>query len=525
MNKKIIAALFVSVIVFFIYLFTLSDYGISWDSATHFKRGQAYLHYFLTGELRYSEKKSIYQNEIQGGEFWLNDTSGHPPLNDNLAALSNVIFFQELGILGDVEAHNFFIIVISSLLIFFLVYIVGVYFGFGTGVIAGLIAAFFPLFFAEAHFNIKDPVETSLFTGTILLFIFSLKKKSWKILILSLVFFGCALSVKFDAFFIPIIIFIYTFLRYRGKKVVINNNYKIAFVIGLIFAAGIFYFSWPALWGKGLEGIREVLFFYKSVGSGTNYQPSIYYFFGFNLYPLIAVLVTTPPFLILLVIYAVYKILKEKEDEKKYFGLLFVIWFSVSILRVSLPSTSIYGGLRQIMQYIPPLSVLSAIGIYYIKNFKLKIMVVIVVIIALAIPIKTYHPNENVYFNFLIGGLKGATDRNFPAWGNSFGNAYKQGIEWINANTENNAKLTILQGELINAPKIWLRNDIVYSKEVYSGNDKKGEYIMELNFNDTANAFNEKWKYVRENLRPVYTLEVDSVPILFIWKNDKIHSF
>src|SRR5204863_172396 len=53
------------------------------------------------------------------------------------------------------------------------------------------------------------------------------------------------------------------------------------------------------------------------------------------------------------------------------------------------------------------------------------------------------YPNENVYFNQIIGGLSGAKEKNIPYWGYNYGNVYFQGVEWLNNNAISNAKLTL----------------------------------------------------------------------------------
>ena len=114
--KKFIPILLATVF-FFSALFTLPHYGISWDETLHFYRGQAYLRYFLTGETTYDDlpkvdlqgangdpnkiaipRRSFYQSDLYNGEYMLKNDSGHPPLNDELAALSNFIFLH-LGLL------------------------------------------------------------------------------------------------------------------------------------------------------------------------------------------------------------------------------------------------------------------------------------------------------------------------------------------------------------------------------------------------------------------------------------------
>jgi hypothetical protein len=142
-------------------------------------------------------------------------------------------------------------------------------------------------------------------------------------------------------------------------------------------------------------------------------------------------------------------------------------------------------------------------------------------------PIKqlcAYHPYENTYFNFLIGGIKGAKNYNFPSWGNTFGVAYKEGIEWINKNAPPDAKLTLIQGTPANIPLLWVRNDIDYQNINFSGINREGEYIMELIFNDTGKSYHYKWEYTENFLVPVYEVKVQDVTILRIWKNDLEHT-
>src|SRR3990172_8615200 len=95
-------------LVFFIGAFaTLPKYGISWDEPIHFSRGQAYLDYFLTGDKEYksleTNKRRSYYQDLPVSYFLRND-SGHPVINDELAALFNYVFYQKLNLLGDIEA-------------------------------------------------------------------------------------------------------------------------------------------------------------------------------------------------------------------------------------------------------------------------------------------------------------------------------------------------------------------------------------------------------------------------------------
>ncbi len=214
--------------------------------------------------------------------------------------------------------------------------------------------------------------------------------------------------------------------------------------------------------------------------------------------------------------------------QKNNSALLCLFWLLVPIIRVSLPGTSIYGGIRQIFEFVPALALLAGYGASQLstifkKTVFIKILFILVFIYPINILVKL-HPYENVYFNSLIGGLPGAKARNFPSWGNSFGSAYKQGLEWLNKNAPENSKLALIQGTPANAPAIWLRPDIDFKNSNWSGINRNGEYLMDLYFNDSGKSFFYSWEYVDKFLEPVYEIKVDGIAILKIWKNDLEHT-
>lgn len=144
--------------------------------------------------------------------------------------------------------------------------------------------------------------------------------------------------------------------------------------------------------------------------------------------------------------------------------------------------------------------------------------------IPITLKLISIHPNENVYFNSLIGGLKGAQDKNFANWGTTLGSDYRQGINWINTHAEYNANVALVNGLSSNIPKTWFRPDINFFEGYYSGSAKKGEYLMEVvdqQWNKVTPK--EKRDYVA-TLVSVYEVKVDGVSILAIWKNDRYHT-
>src|SRR3989344_4228074 len=62
--KKYLLPLILSLAFFIIGIFTLSDYGINWDSPLHMLRGQAYAHFFLTGKDSYGLPEGVSPNLV-----------------------------------------------------------------------------------------------------------------------------------------------------------------------------------------------------------------------------------------------------------------------------------------------------------------------------------------------------------------------------------------------------------------------------------------------------------------------------
>ena len=116
-KSRLIGA-FIALLFFVIGTLTLPDYNINWDSINHLLRGQAYLHYFLTGKKTFDDlpkftkyyqkdntllfvpntdnvsRRSCYQ--IAGYDFqrYSQQGFGHPPLSDILSSFSNHLFFR-----------------------------------------------------------------------------------------------------------------------------------------------------------------------------------------------------------------------------------------------------------------------------------------------------------------------------------------------------------------------------------------------------------------------------------------------
>ena len=562
---------------------TLSDFGVNWDEPFHFMRGQTYLHYFLTGgekdynslpeyprintncdyikdipctfsptgpldrenyngkNLRYEEAikllypkdsniwRSYYQHDTYDFNYIVKTENGHPAIGDILAAAFNYVFYQKLHILGDIESYHFFEVFTSFMVVLGVAVITYLEFGLFSSIVASASLALYPLFFSESHFNIKDPPEAAFFGLTIIFFYIGVTKNKWLYLIISSIFAAFAVGTKFNAFFIiPILgLWLFYYLIFIKWK---HRNNKLLFISLLIYpflTAFIFYILWPYLWSKPLDNFLDIVLFYKQIGTGTPVEMAQYLYRGWNTYPIVWIFYTTPvPILILSIVgflVSIYLSLFKKNS----FAFLVILWFSIPILRASFPNSAIYGGVRQLMEFVPAMAILAGMGTYYLlqvkRHYKLIVFIIFLSMLFVTHEMVKIHPNQNVYFNQLVGGLSGARDKKIPYWGNSYGNAYQQGLDWINKNAEPNAKVGLPISTMGNIPWIKFRSDIEFNNTSWSGPKRLGEYEIELNFDWPSTSW-YSFAYYDVYLNPVYEVKVDDVPILKVWKNDLVHT-
>lgn len=584
-NKAIVFIL--SFLFFALSLSTLSHYGVNWDAISHLSRGQAYLHYYLTGRKDYTDldewnlykeqeervrtqigsgttsrnrlyfqkvdtiffnpdipkdevpRVSMYQNTGRDLNYVMAHYDyGHPHISDVLSSVFNFVLFQKLGVLNDIDSYRVYSVLLSSLLVGLVFWWTANSYGKFSGLIASLSLSLYPLFWAESHFNNEKDIPETVYWSFMMFSVWrGITSRSWKWLLVSGVFFGLAIGTKFNILFSVFVIvpWLAAYLITKRPKsfsisVFIRKNTKlmVAAVAAPTLGLSIFLGTWPLFWSDPIHKISRIVDFYKTIGTTGSLDERFIGPFELNSYAPQWILYTTPLIVLFLFLVGIFVIMPKILKEEKKQSLLFLLWLIVPIARVTWPGTNIYGGVRQIAEYIPALSVIAGIGAGFLHNRikkKLGVAFASLLILALFVPITLklieIHPNENVYFNPLIGGLKGAKERDFPSWGVSFGAPYREAIGWVNKNAEPGAKLTLGAEILSNIPGIFIRPDIEY-KSNRSGYLRKGEYVISLRFNgaERRSYFD---MYLDRMIEPVYEIKIDGVPILKIWKNDEAH--
>ncbi|MDP3941253.1 MAG: glycosyltransferase family 39 protein [bacterium] len=603
--KKYLLSFLLSVLFLLAGILTLSDYGINWDSPLHMLRGQAYReiffhvatpsdktntlppnliypwtfasrYYFASVEQDVGERKkvglpqrplpqkdavdrsSFYHHPVYSGEAFKKSDSGHMPLINIMSAMTSSFFWETLHWLGDIESYQLIYILISAVGVFvvtvFTFEITGSYM---AAVVAGFALGLFPLFIGESHINAKDPEQAVFFTGAVWTFYQILKQGTRRWWVGFFLFLALALSVKWNIVFLPFIVIPWLFLIRKTEAFKAQFRVKRLAVIGGIGILGILLFLtaiWPYAWTHPIASFVGTFTYYMQIGIGTSLiQPSGFIFGGMNIYPFLLFLTQTPDVILLLLGIGIIGILRTKGGDLKV-GYLLLFWFFIPIIRLSVPGTNTYGGLRQIMEILPAIAVLAGVGAWYLigvmlnlfqhlkqnkipkpsrfafgeqvrddkffvtLRFVLNFTICTLLFALLVFPIIRLHPNENAYFNVFVGGLKGAKEKGLIDWTLTYGNIYKQAATWLNQHAEKNANIAHLDGSMFALSPLWLRSDISISPYHFSGFGQKGEYIVVL-YNPLDPPVFAK-RYPERFLRPIHTVDVDGVALLTIYKND-----
>ena len=347
-------------IFFVVGVATLKDYGMNWDEPARLLRGQAFLQFFLTGRgtanlpdrtppnlirpyefvtrynfsaserqtmatlppmprpqaefaaivTKFGRRFSFYQHDAWSAYFMKYDPfeTGHLPLPELLGSMTNRVLYQAWGIAGDIESYHIPYVLLAGAGVFvvsaFAIDATGSWF---AGLVAGLSLALFPVFFAEAHFNMKDPAVAALFAGCVWMFWRWVRENKLTYFFGFVVFFALSLGVKWNAVFLPFIFGPWLlsirktaeFRRwYRPKKLLLL--FCVAAGACVIFMLGI----WPVSWGRPLVALWDLVQYYWGIGTGSSgVQPAGFIFppvVGVNFYPFLLFLAQTPEVLLFL---------------------------------------------------------------------------------------------------------------------------------------------------------------------------------------------------------------------------------
>lgn len=524
---------------------TLGHYGITWDEPENFLAGELYWQFWHTGEARWLDFEGLKNTWAQADQkpYFYVYTVGwqerYPPFANTFSAVGAWLLHDMLGRLDPITAHHAIIPLFGAL---------GVWVTFrwawerrrrlSEALPAGLMLAAFPLYWAHAHNNIKDVPMAAMFAAVVWVGWRAFGERgrvNWKWAALAGVLWGLALATKANALFIaPILALWLAWLyfwpaRSQGSAGIPWRRIVLAGVLMVLLAGAVMLAVWPYLWGDTLRRLVTVFRYFSSAGreapvffAGRLYTAADlprHYALGY-------LALTTPlPVLVLgllgLVRAGRHAIIRESDSAPA----LWLIWFAVTLGRVSLPGMVVYDGLRQIMELLPAWCLLAGLGAGWcwewlagrlsVRRDVLAVLALLALLTPQALTLARLHPYEGAFFNALAGGVRGA-QASFPLdyWGQS----YKDGVAWLNGHAGPGAWVAVpVAGHLA---RFGLRGDlellITGALEDVEGRAGEG-YVMVLHHWARVPASSLAQQCLAEG-EPAYVVEQAGAVLLSIYR-------
>ena len=415
-------------------VFTVKDYGESWDESLIF------------GYADYSIQAYQHILHPQDLQPFVRDLDYYGPAYFVLADISSGLIEKLVPSLSFIAAWHF---------VYFCTFLVGVlvlylfskrwmsnWAAFGVA----LLFATQPLMWGHSFINPKDtPFMVFFLTSVYLGFQMvdaAASDSNWKWLIPAGIILGLTISMRVIGPLAGALVLLYAVLK-SPRKIITTFPYYFS------IAGAITYLTWPYLWKAPISNFFEslkimsrfpydgqVLFMGKLYSA--NQLPRAYF-------PTLLGLQLTEPALILIVIGSALSLWFFIKGKNRDLELLFVGWFLAPAAWIVLSRGALYDNARQLLFLWPPLFILAGMGIDRLMTvFKLPVLNA-VLLIAVALPgiyaCIQLHPYEYIYYNSLIGGVRGA-NRKFELdyWNTSI----KESMQYINENAVQGSTVMII---------------------------------------------------------------------------------
>ncbi len=535
-----------------LFVATLSDYGITYDSANgELFLGDHYFYFLTSFDFDYldlaQDKIAIYKDTAHPDFYATSEYSRRYSHHiwgfaHALTAASKHVFFTVLRVMDPVDAHHLALGLLVAIQLLVLYRFARHNLGTWAACASVLCLASYPRYWAHAHNNPKDIAE-AVFTTLVIVCLFRAirLRRPWGLATTGFLW-GLALATKANAIFLPAILVPWLILELRRSDVPRLDQRTLA-CLALIpaIAFAVFITAWPLLLVDFPSNlVKHVEFLIERGGEGPAH---------WQIAPLRNALITMPlPVLVLAVVglLTMWRRVRTKPEERSLHCLL-ALWLCVPIFRVSLPKAHDFDVIRHWLEFVPALALIVGIGVQQIieRLFEFidassgdsppvetsslgRKLVSVGLIWALFAPVIAWnvsnHPFQLVFYNSLVGGLAGAQARGDAEATDYWGSSYRAGLDWLNENAEPNPLLFVGVAEHIvrSVAEIWIRSDIEYDSMTRfserldeartSGRDlylmvitRRGHYdpaLMDLEIRDA----------------PVMELQVDGGAILRIFK-------
>lgn len=409
-----------------------------------------------------------------------------------------------------------------------------------TGVFVLLFLIVSPHFFGHSFNNQKDiPFATGYIISIyyLICFLRELPKPSRKTTFLVALSFGLTIGVRIGGLLLPAYLamgmglwWLYQTVK-TGFK--ITGKLVLPFAINLIvvgissYIIGILFWPW-ALQDPINNPIQSLTKFtnYLSVYNYELFDGKLLFMANKPWYYLPKyIAIQTPLFVFAGIVLFVVFIFSKLKSKNLWLWLLLVFVAVFPVSYAIIKNSSLYNGWRQFLFVYPPLVVLCALGWQWLasvskqKAVNMAVLGILTGNIAyMAFWMTKNHPNQYVYFNQLVGGMRGAYTYYETDY---YSNSLKQAADWFTDNVGTDKPYTISTNNETQTAAYYIKKynkqaNVIWSKEHdvltkaadYSFITTRGMSHYQL----TCGFFPPKGT--------IHTIDVDGVPLVAIVKRE-----
>ena len=528
-------ALLVFALVTILLATTAHSYGLGYDEPVYMSRMQEASAWLRL--LRIDPGEALSRDGVS--RFWDARSEQQPGFLKLWGAVTTPLVASWLSPLA---ALRFGTHLLVGLLCASLYVLVAPLWGRREGIAAGGALITLPRTFAHAHlFALDAPVMAATFIS-LHFFYLCARERSWWWAAAGAAVWGVALSIKVNAFFVPVIVLPWLALYARDALLP-------ALACGVTLGPLSFMATWPWLWYDTISRLGAYMAFHA-----RHWQIHVTYF-GQRLapapwhYPIVMTAITTPVVTLIAAVGGAVRMVREPHGEvegadwrsrwadggqcRRALAALVGWALLVNLVLNSLPGTPKYNGVRLFQPIFPLLALAAGVGIGWMARWvalKLeergaalgeatpRIAAALVVLVALALPLRdvlAYHPHQLSYYGPLIGGLSGAAQAGMePTY---WGETYLDGALWLNEHAPPGAVVWIEPPGVEATMRVYqelglLRTDI----RTTAGSDALATADYAL-FQNKETEFTDDSRRLLQTREPCGVVQEQGVPLLLIF--------
>jgi 4-amino-4-deoxy-L-arabinose transferase-like glycosyltransferase len=382
-----------------------------------------------------------------------------------------------------------------------------------------------PRAFYDAHIAALDYPMAALWAATACAFWKGLRSPRW--MLLASFCLGLALLTKIHGAFLHVTLVAWFVVWYRAElwhlvrkpgAASLKKQRRVvwALLALLLIPPVVFVLGWPWLWP---QPITRIVGYFQ--GLLQHFTVPVYYFgqryaYAPWHYPFVMTAITLPLIVLIPLLYGLFRILTPPDRAAKLFLLVNA---AVPILALAFLTRCKYDGVRLFLPAFPFICAIAAIAVRDLYRLARRarlgraflICFLLLFGISVYASVVRYHPHQACYYNEIVGGIRGATEKGFETvyWGGP----YKDILGWLKAHPH--AKVRVPIGGTI--LRFYQRIKLLDTPVKYASRGESDFLILLCR----QGSFDEElWRYYREG-KAIFSVTLLGTPLLSIYETDK----